>query len=51
MSEAIQAQLKAGGDGVRLKQVDDITAAFRSKDYDAGVTFNSCSRPATRCRC
>ena len=25
---------------VRLKQVDDITAAFRSKDYDAGIRYN-----------
>ena len=41
MSEAIQAQLKAVGVELRLKQVDDITAAFRSKDFDAGVTFNS----------
>jgi peptide/nickel transport system substrate-binding protein len=41
MSEAVQAQLKAVGIEIRLKQVDDINAAFRSKDYDAGVTFNS----------
>jgi peptide/nickel transport system substrate-binding protein len=41
MSEAVQAQLKAAGIEIRLKQVDDITAAFRSKDYDAGVTFSS----------
>ena len=41
MSEAVQAQLKTAGIEIRLKQVDDITAAFRSKDYDAGVTFNS----------
>ncbi|MGH2371177.1 MAG: ABC transporter substrate-binding protein, partial [Chloroflexota bacterium] len=41
MSEAIQAQLKAVGIEITLKQVDDITAAFTSKDFDAGVTFNS----------
>jgi peptide/nickel transport system substrate-binding protein len=41
MSEAVQAQLKQIGIEIRLRQVDDITAAFRSQDYDAGVTFNS----------
>jgi peptide/nickel transport system substrate-binding protein len=41
LSETIQAQLKAVGVELRLKQVDDITAAFTSKDFDAGVTFNS----------
>lgn len=41
MSEAVQAQLKAVGIEIKLKQVDDITAAFRSKDLDVGVTFNS----------
>lgn len=37
MSEAIQAQFKALGMEVRLKQVDDINAALRSKDFDAGI--------------
>lgn len=41
MSEAIQAQLRAVGIEIRLRQVDDITAAFNSKDFDSGVTFNS----------
>ena len=41
MSEAVQAQLKTIGIEIRLRQVDDINAAFRSQDYDAGVTFNS----------
>jgi peptide/nickel transport system substrate-binding protein len=41
MSEAVQAQLKAVGIEIRLRQVDDINGAFRSQDYDAGVTFNS----------
>ena len=41
MSEAVQAQLKTVGVEIRLRQTDDINAAFRSMDYDAGVTFNS----------
>lgn len=41
MSEAVQAQLRAVGMEIKLKQVDDINAAFRSREYDAGVTFNS----------
>jgi hypothetical protein len=34
MSEEEQAQLKAVGMEIRLKSSDDITAAFRSKDFD-----------------
>lgn len=41
MAEAMQAQLKAVGIDVRLKQVDDIVATFKSRDYDAGIRFNS----------
>lgn len=41
MAEAVQAQLKAVGVELRLKQVDDITAAFRGQNFDAGLTFNS----------
>lgn len=41
LSEAVQAQLKSVGMEITLRQVDDINAAFRSKDYYAGITFNS----------
>jgi peptide/nickel transport system substrate-binding protein len=41
MAEALQAQLKAVGIEIKLKQVDDINAAFKSKDYDSGIRFNS----------
>jgi len=41
MGEAMQAQLKAAGFDVRLKQVDDITAVFKSREYDAGIRYNS----------
>jgi len=41
MAEAVQSQLKAVGFEVRLKQSDDITGTFRSKDYDAGIRYNS----------
>jgi peptide/nickel transport system substrate-binding protein len=41
MAEAVQAQLKAVGMEVRLKQSDDITGTFRSKDYEAGIRYNS----------
>jgi peptide/nickel transport system substrate-binding protein len=41
MAEAVQAQLKAVGFEVRLKQSDDVSATFRSKDYDAGIRYNS----------
>jgi peptide/nickel transport system substrate-binding protein len=40
MSEAIQAQLKAVGMEVRLRQTDDITGALRSKQFDVGVSYN-----------
>jgi peptide/nickel transport system substrate-binding protein len=40
LSEAVQAQLKAVGMEVRLKQSDDITSALRSKQFDAGVSYN-----------
>ncbi|HEX2038067.1 MAG TPA: ABC transporter substrate-binding protein [Chloroflexota bacterium] len=41
MAEAMQAQLRAAGMEVRLRQVDDINAAFASKEFDAGLAFNS----------
>ena len=46
MAEALQAQLKAAGFEVRLKQVDDINAAFRGKDYDAGIRYNGMQQAA-----
>ncbi|HEV2123012.1 MAG TPA: ABC transporter substrate-binding protein, partial [Chloroflexota bacterium] len=46
MAEALQAQLKAVGMEVKLKQVDDINAALRSKDYDAGIRFNGMQQAA-----
>jgi peptide/nickel transport system substrate-binding protein len=39
ISEAIQAQLKAVGIAIELQQVDDIVAAFKSKNFDAGVRY------------
>ncbi len=39
ISEAIQAQLKTIGIDIRLKQVDDIVAAYTSKEFDAGLTY------------
>ena len=33
---------------VRLKQVDDINAAFPGKDYDAGIRYNGMQQAATR---
>jgi peptide/nickel transport system substrate-binding protein len=46
MAEALQAQLKGMGMDMRLKQVDDINAALRSKDYDAGIRFNGMQQAA-----
>lgn len=46
MAEALQAQLKAVGMDLRLKQVDDINAALRSKEYDAGIRFNGMQQAA-----
>ena len=41
MAEALQAQLKGIGFEVRLKQVEDTVAVFRSREYDAGIRYNS----------
>jgi peptide/nickel transport system substrate-binding protein len=41
MAEAVQAQLKAIGFEITLKQSDDISATFRTKEYDAGIRYNA----------
>ena len=41
MAEAIQAQLKAVGFDVALKQSDDISGTFRTREYDAGIRYNA----------
>ena len=41
MAEAVQAQIKAAGFEAKLKQSDDISGTFRTKDYDAGIRYNA----------